>query len=180
MLELVVEDLGLLSVHEVAVLEPPRGQRVGHPVGHLLQRPLALSGVQRPPEVLLGEDVGGVQAPELRHLDVELLEGHLAVPVVGDTGIAPLPAHLVVGMHAGGGEVTPDANTGSLGGDGHNGEVLLCGLSFGDSNAGPECLDRRLRLCHHPAFGGGSHSLTTRCSGCPAPGTRDAVFITAL
>ena len=130
MLELVVEDLGLFVVDEVAVLQAPGRQRVGHPVGHLLERPLALSGVQRPAEVLLGQDVGGVQAPGFRHLDVQLLEGHRAVPVVGDAGIAPLPAHLVVGMHTGGGEVTPDANTGSLGGDGHNGEILLCGLSI--------------------------------------------------
>ena len=118
-LELVAEDLGLLVVDEVAVLDAPGGQRVDHPVGHLAQRPLALLGAERPAEVLLGQDVGGVHAPGLGHLDAQLLEGHRAVPVVRDPGVAPLPAHLVVGVHALGGEVPPDADSDPLGGDGH-------------------------------------------------------------
>ena len=75
-LQLVVEDLGLLVVDEVAVLDAPGGQGVGHPVGHLLERPLALVGAEGPPEVLLRQDVGGVDAPALGHLDAQLLEGH--------------------------------------------------------------------------------------------------------
>ena len=132
-LELVVEDLGLLVVDEVAVLDPPRRQRVGHPVGHLAQRPLALVGAEGPPEVLLRQDVGGVHAPGLGHLDAELLEGHRAVPEVRDAGVAPLPAHLVVGVHAFGGEVAADADLGSLGGDGHGAGVLLVGSVLGVS-----------------------------------------------
>ena len=65
-LELVPEGLGLVGVDEVAVLDPPAGDGVGHPVGHLLERVLAARGAQLPPEVLLGEDVGGVLAPERR------------------------------------------------------------------------------------------------------------------
>ncbi len=91
-LQLVVEDLGLVVVDEVAVLDPPRGDRVGHPVGHLLERPLALGGAEGAAEVLLGQDVGGVHAPGLGHLDAQLLEGDRPVAVVGDPGVAPLPA----------------------------------------------------------------------------------------
>jgi len=41
-LELVAVDLGFLFVGEIAVLQPPAGDAVGHPVGHLLERGLAL------------------------------------------------------------------------------------------------------------------------------------------
>src|SRR5690606_719357 len=104
---------------EVAALAAPRGDGVGHPVDHLAQRALALGGAQGAPEVLLGDDVGGVHRPRRRELDAELLEGHGAVGEVGDAGVAPLPRELVVGVHAGSGEVTADADAGLLGGDGH-------------------------------------------------------------
>ena len=130
-LELVVEDLRLLVVDEVAVLDAPRRQRVGHPVRHLLERRLALGGAERPAEVLLRQDVGGVHAPGLGHLDAELLEGHRAVAEVRDARVAPLPLDLVVGVDALGGEVAADADLGSLGGDGHGAEVLLVARSLG-------------------------------------------------
>ena len=83
-LELGPEGLGLLGVGEVAVLLAPGGDRVDDPVGDLLQAPLPLGGAEGSPEVLLGEDVRGVDRPGGRHLDAELLERDRAVPVVGD------------------------------------------------------------------------------------------------
>ena len=118
-LQLGIEDLGLNVVDEVAVLDPPRSDGVDHPVGHLLERPLPLFGPEGPPEVLLGQDVGGVEAPGFRDLDSQLFEGNEPVPVVGDPRIAAFPAHLVVGVHTLGGEVAADADSDALGGDGH-------------------------------------------------------------
>ena len=84
MLELVAEDLCLGVVLEVAVLDAPGGDGVHHAVGDLLQRGLALGGTRGAAEVLLGEDVGGVEAPRDGNLDLELLEGDASVAVVGD------------------------------------------------------------------------------------------------
>src|SRR5438552_11430190 len=64
-------------------------------------------------EVLLGDDVRGVQRPADGELDLALLEGHRAVPVVRDAGVAPLPRELVVGMDPLGGEVAADADAGA-------------------------------------------------------------------
>ena len=113
------EGLGLRVVDEVAVLHSPGRDRVDHPVDHLLQRPLALRGAERSPEVLLRQDVGGVDAPRLGNLDAELLEGHGPIAEVGDSGVTPLPRDLVVGIVAFGGEVPVDADPGPLRGDGH-------------------------------------------------------------
>ena len=90
-LELGVVGVGLGLVDEVAALEAPLGDRVGDPVDHLAQRRLALLGAGGAAEVLLGDDVGGVERPGGGELDVELLEGDRAVPEVGDPGVAPLP-----------------------------------------------------------------------------------------
>jgi hypothetical protein len=117
--ELVGEGPGLLGVVEVAVLQAPFGDGVDHPVDDLAERGLALVGPRSAPEVLLGQDVGGVQGPGGGDLDGELLEGHGAVSVVGDARVAPLPDDLVVGMDPIGGEVTPDADGGPLRGNCH-------------------------------------------------------------
>ena len=74
-LQLVAEGVGLGVVHEVAVRHAPGGDGVGDPVDHLAQRALPLGRAERSPEVLLGHDVGGVERPRDRELDVELLEG---------------------------------------------------------------------------------------------------------
>ena len=95
-------------VGEVAALDAPRGDGVGDPVDHLAQRRLALGRAERAAEVLLGDDVGGVQRPVGGELDAELLEGDRAVLPVGDPRVAALPHDLVVGMHARRGEVAAD------------------------------------------------------------------------
>ena len=157
MLEFVVEDLGFLVVREVAVGQPPPGERVRHPVRHLPERPLALGGVQRPAEVLLRQDVGGVHTPEVGHLDAELLEDHLAVAIVGDAGIPPLPADLVVGMYPSRGEVSLYSDCGSLGGDGHSAGILLVFSVSADSGANPDSGTGVSRRMSHPAPGGGEY-----------------------
>ena len=149
-----------------------------------------------PAEVLLRQDVGGVHAPGLGHLDAQLLEGHRAVAVVGDAGVTAFPAHLVVGVDALGGEVAADADLGSLGGDGHGAGVLLRGrdgLRFAEEALllGMFCLGcfRCCSSCHAPptpplfptnrvasrsavfnqAPGEGDSRLTTTCSGRTLP-----------
>ena len=95
-LELVAERGGLVVVDEVAVADAPVGDRVDDPVDDLAQRPLALGRAERAAEVLLGDDVRGVQRPGRRELDVGLEEGVAAVFEVRDARVAALPLDRVV------------------------------------------------------------------------------------
>src|SRR6266571_4678288 len=72
--ELFGEDRGVGLGGEVAVLDPPPGDRVDHPADHLPDAGLALRRAERPAEVLLGDDVRGVLGPVLRELHAALLE----------------------------------------------------------------------------------------------------------
>ena len=65
-----------------------------------LQRPLPLRGADRAAEVLGGDDVGRVDAPEVGELHAPLLEVDRAVAPVGHDDVAALPGHLVVRVHA--------------------------------------------------------------------------------
>ena len=76
-------------------------------------------GAERAPEVLLGQDVGGVEAPAGRNLHSELLEGDRPGGVIGDPGVPPLPLHGVVGVLIRSGELPVDADARPLGGDSH-------------------------------------------------------------
>src|SRR5262245_63575093 len=73
------------------ILRPPRSTLFPYTT---LFRSLRRS--ERPPEVLLGDDVGGVLRPPGRELHVRLLEGDRPVLPVGDAGVPALPHHLVV------------------------------------------------------------------------------------
>ena len=64
---------------------------------------LALRRADGAAEVLAGDDVGGVDRPELGELHAALLEVHRAVAPVRHHDVAALPGDLVVGVHAGGG-----------------------------------------------------------------------------
>src|SRR4029078_10804294 len=97
---LVAKRLGLLLVEEVAVANTPVGDRVGDAVDDLAPRPLALGRAQRAAEVLLGNDVRGVERPRGGELDAGLEEGVAAVLEVRDTRVAPLPLDRVVGIHS--------------------------------------------------------------------------------
>ena len=90
-LQLVAERLGFALVDEVAVADAPVGDRVGDAVDDLAQRPFALGGAERAAEVLLGDDVGGVQRPGRRELDAGLEERVAAVLEVRDARIAAFP-----------------------------------------------------------------------------------------
>ncbi len=100
-LQLGVERLGLGVVDEVPALDPPPGDRVDDAIDDLTQRRLALGRTERAPEVLLGDDVGGIHRPRDRELDIALLERDGAVFPVGDPGITALPHDLVVGIDTG-------------------------------------------------------------------------------
>jgi hypothetical protein len=120
-LQLGLERLGLQLVGEVAVLLTPREYCPDDPVGDLLQRPLPLRGAQGAPEVLLSEDVGGVDAPAARDLDAQLLERHGAGSPVGDARVASLPSNRLVRVRPGRREVAADADAGPLRGYSHFG-----------------------------------------------------------
>ena len=66
--QLVLEDLGVGRAGEVAVLLAGRAVGLHHPVDELLERPLALRRADRAAEVLGGDDVGRVDAPEVGEL----------------------------------------------------------------------------------------------------------------
>ncbi len=106
--ELVIEDLGVLGTGEVPVLTPGRHVLSDHAVDQLLETPLPLRGADRAAEVLGGDDVGGVDGPEVGEFDTTLLEVDGAVPPVGHDDIAALPGDLVVRVHALPGVNPPD------------------------------------------------------------------------
>ena len=83
----------LLVGREVAALAAPAGDRAGDAADHLLDRALALGRGHAAAEVLLRDDVRRVLRPELRELDVSLLERGAAP--AGDQRVADLPLDLV-------------------------------------------------------------------------------------
>jgi hypothetical protein len=102
--QLVLEDLGVLLGGEVAVLDAGGGVGGHHAVDELAQAGLTGGPADRAAEVLAGDDVRRVDRPEVGELHAALLEVDGAVPPVGHHDVATLPAHLVVRVHAGGGE----------------------------------------------------------------------------
>ena len=137
------EGLLLVVVDEVAPLVPPAGDRVGDPVDHLLQRRLPFRRAERAAEVLLGDDVGGVQRPAHGELDPGLLEGDRAVLPVRDAGIPALPHDLVVGVDARRREQAAQANRESFGRQrhrdlsfNHRGSGSVPGPPSGDTTSG--------------------------------------------
>src|SRR6185295_17523133 len=73
-LELGLKALGLFLGGEVAALAAPAGDRVDDAADHLLDTRLALGRGHAAAEVLLRHDVRRRLRPELRELDVSLLE----------------------------------------------------------------------------------------------------------
>src|SRR4029077_3312262 len=91
-LQLVLERLRIVLAREVAALTAPRADRPDDPADHLLDGALALGARHPAAEVLLRDDVRGRLRPELRELDVLLLERRAVLP--GDVGAADLPLDL--------------------------------------------------------------------------------------
>jgi hypothetical protein len=97
--QLGLEDLAVLVGREVAAFAAPLRRRLRHAIEQLTHRMLALGASQRAAEVLLRDHVGRQLRPELRHLDVSLLESDLA-RARRDHRVAQLPLDLVVRVHA--------------------------------------------------------------------------------
>ena len=102
-LELGLEGVGLLVRREVAALTAPAADRVDDAADHLLDGALALGRGHAAAEVLLRDDVRRGLRPELRELDVLLLEGRAVA--AGDVRVAQLPLDRVERIDARDGEV---------------------------------------------------------------------------
>ncbi|CAB4824380.1 unannotated protein [freshwater metagenome] len=109
-LQLIAEGFGLVGIHEIAAIGSPVGNGVGNPGDHLAQRGLALRGTRRTAEVLLSNDIGGVQRPPNRKFNVELLEGNRTVLPVADASVPSLPHDLVIRVRTRGGEMPPNTD----------------------------------------------------------------------
>ena len=104
-LQLGVERLALVVRREVAALRAPAGDRVGDATDHLLDAPLAVGRGHAPAEVLLRDDVRRGLRPELRELDLALLERRRAL--ARDQRVARLPLDLVERVTTGDREEPP-------------------------------------------------------------------------
>ena len=93
-LQLVAERLQRVVAREVLLLARPPRDRVDDAADQLLDAALALGRADLPAEILRDDDVGGLLGPELRDLDVALLEDDLAL-LVADDRRADLPFDLV-------------------------------------------------------------------------------------
>ncbi len=99
--QLVLEGLRIRFGAEVAVVAPRLGVGEHHAVDELAKAALAGVGTDRAPEVLGGDDRGGVDRPEVGELDPPLLEDRLAGLPVRLNDVPGVPGHAVVGVHAG-------------------------------------------------------------------------------
>ena len=93
-LQVVTERLQVVFRGEILLLARPGGNRVDHPAHQLPNGPLTLRRADLPPEVLGHHDVRGLLRPELRKLNIPLLENEFT-PLVGNDGGAQLPLDLV-------------------------------------------------------------------------------------
>ncbi len=110
---------GLCAVDEIAIAFAPCRDRVDDTIDHLLQGGFAFGRVDRTPEILLGEDVGGILGPRSRHLHAGLFEGDRTVSMVDETSVAVLPLDVVVWVSAFACETAAKAEGGRLGGECH-------------------------------------------------------------
>src|SRR5207244_10264688 len=97
-LQLVLEGLSFAIGREVAPFASPRADRADDAADHLLDGRLALRARHAAAEVLLRDNVGCGLRPELRELDVLLLERGTGLP--RDEAVADLPLDLVEGVAA--------------------------------------------------------------------------------
>ena len=95
-----LERLQVVVAREVVLGLRPGRDREDNPVDQLADARLALFRPEVAAEVLADDDVRGELAPEIRNLDVLLLEDELA-RLVADRRGPRLPGDLVVGMNAG-------------------------------------------------------------------------------
>ncbi len=112
-LQVVAERLEILVARKISVRARPVGDRGHDASDELLDAALALGRSDLAPEILRHHDVGGLLRPELRHLDVTLLEHHFAA-FVADDRRALLPLDLVERIDAGLGEEPGECQAGRL------------------------------------------------------------------
>src|SRR6185437_7041805 len=108
-----LKDLSVFLAGEITMLAASGAVRADHAVDQLLETPLALRAAGRAAEVLGGDDVGGVDRPEVGELDAVLLKVDRAVSPVGHHDVATLPGHLVVGVNTVARVDTADLKTGA-------------------------------------------------------------------
>ncbi len=102
--QFVVKCLRGLRVREVTIGNSPIGNRPGDPMDQLPHRGFAAAFVRIGAvgdvavEIFRDRDLGGERAPAFRHLDILLLEDHLAA-VVGDLSGALFPLDLIERLH---------------------------------------------------------------------------------
>ena len=131
MRKLGVERLGVLRGGEVAALDAPVADRLGHAGDQGADAGFALVGAVEAVEILRGDDVRRGHRPVGRNLNILLLEDGLALEVLND-GVAELPDDLVVGGDAGLGEVAIEGEAGGAGGKGRRGlEAVGLGTCLG-------------------------------------------------
>src|SRR5206468_3679877 len=99
MCELVVKRVAIRLGCEVAALASPSRDRARDAADELARRGLAIGRADMAAEVLRYDDVGGHLRPELRHLDVFLLEDDAAT-FVGDGRRSHLPFARVIDVDA--------------------------------------------------------------------------------
>ena len=98
--QLVLEELGVGRLGEVAVCLAGLAVGLHDPVDELLEAPLAGFGADRAAEVLGRDDRGGVDRPEVGELHAALFEDGVAGLPVRLYDVAAFPGDLVVGVDA--------------------------------------------------------------------------------
>ena len=89
------EQRGSRRIREVAVAFAPLRNRADDAINYLSQRGFPGGSAQGAPEVLLGQDVGGVLGPIGGYFHAGLLESHRSVAVVDQASVAALPGDAV-------------------------------------------------------------------------------------
>ncbi len=107
--ELGLERVRFIAPGEVPVCLAPAADGSSDASEHLAQRRLAARRADGAAEVLLGDDVGGGDAPRHRKLHAQLFEGDAAVDEVSETRIAALPRDRLQRILPRRGEVPGDA-----------------------------------------------------------------------
>jgi hypothetical protein len=88
--QLIIKRLGILRRGKVAIIQTPISNRARHPVHKLAHRILALIRVQGTIKIFRGHHIRRKHGPELRNLDLILLENLLAL-AIADLGMPALP-----------------------------------------------------------------------------------------
>src|SRR5208283_6207101 len=98
--QLVVESDGVFKGAEIAVLQAPVTDGLGHAADQLTDAGFALAGIHAAVEIFAGDDIGRGHRPVFGNFHIFLLEDGVALGV-GNGGGAEFPFDVVVGRDAG-------------------------------------------------------------------------------